>query len=117
MQQQMQSQQQQQQQHQSQMQQNHMNPQNHMNTQQILNHALNNSGGLQQMQMQPMQSGMYDGHGGMHPNVNINGVGLSKDQQPMVYLGGQPPMNVMGPQNQYMTAARNAAVSFILFFI
>lgn len=99
--------------------QNHMNPQNHMNTQQILNHALNNTGGLPpQMQMPPMPQGSIYDH--MHPNVNMNGVNVGpppgpgpkdQQQQPMVYLGGQPPMNIMAQQNQYMTRNATAAVS------
>lgn len=100
-------------QHPSQMQ-NHMTAQNHMNTQQMLNHALNNSGGLPPMQMPPMQGNIYD-H--MH-GVNMNGVGLPKEQQQqqqqLVYLSQQPPMNLMTPQNQFMNAARNTAVSELL---
>lgn len=81
-----------------------MNPQAAMNPSQLLNHHLSaqqSMPGLPGMQMQH-QMPQY-GHE-LHQGMNLNGVPKPQDQ--VVYLGAQPPMNVMQQhQNQFARTA------------
>ena len=80
----------------------HLNQQNHLNATTVYNHGMTNSGGIPPMPI-------FD-----HMQGNVNGVGLHKPAEQLIYLGGQPHLSVLPPQNQYMnTNSRNAAVSFI----
>jgi hypothetical protein len=107
---------------------NHLNQMpNQMNAATMLGHTFNNGGsglgnaapGMPQMQMPPMQSGMYD-H--LHPNMNMNGVGVPKPPPPgseqFLYLGSQQQahLNMMHAQNQYLNARNNASVSGLKTF-
>lgn len=102
------------QQHQQHHLQNHLTQQqqNHLNNA-VMNHAaaMNNAGGMPPMPMSIPAGNIYD-----HVHQSVNGVPKQAEQQ-LVYLGGQPHLGVMPPQNQFMQAAvaRNAAAVSIYF--